>query len=256
MVTETAERPVYRHLIVKRPERIQLQGNVRKLREAHAQLKRVHEGTLAYEDMDPELKRLVKQDHLRRTMKKVYGEDYVDPDEGKDPGFSTVGGAIIVASLRKYKIPGGTEPLPLDATFWSERADFEGKSPQEAFLEAAERLQVRFRKHSDLKIANLPKETRAGVTVVTVAYSPIVAYPLETAGFEVGMEFFQKTRWGRVSSADFIVESEDGTYPIQPPSDGTMATLMATAEQVGELPGFLTDEQRQEIKEGRTPRVQ
>jgi len=254
MEAETTERPVYRHLIVKRPESIQLTTDARKLREAHAQLKRVHAGELAYEDMDPELKALTKRDYLRKTMKTVYGDDYVDEDEGKSPSESSYGGAIIVGTLRKHKIPGGTEPLPQQATFWSEKADFEGKSPQEAFLEAAERLQVRFRKHSDLMIANLPKSTRAGVTLVTVTYTPIVAYPLETIGFEVGMEFIQKTRWGFVESSDFVVESEDGTYPIQPPSDGTVATFMARAGDVP-LSGFLSDEQKQDIKEGRAPRV-
>jgi hypothetical protein len=256
-MTDKAEdtgRPVYRHLIVKRPESVQFTTDPRKLREAHAQLKRVQSGELAYEDMDPEYKKLTRRNYLRKTMKTVYGDDYTDPEEGMDPGESSYGGAIVVGTLRKHKIPGGTEPLPQHATFFSERVDFEGKSPQEAFIEAAERLQKRFRKHSDLQISNLPKETRAGVTLVTVAYSPIIAYPLEDIGFEVGMEFIQKTRWGSVSSADFIVESEDGTYPIQPPSDGTVVTMMASADEVPDV-GFLSDEQKQAIKEGRTPTV-
>lgn len=140
---------------------------------------------------------------------------------------------MVVATLHKEKIPGGTEPLPANATFWTQRADFDEKRPQEAFLEAAVQLQEQFQKHSDTKFALLPKETAAGMTLVTVVYAPIAAYPLEIRGFEVGMEFIQKTRFGYVDTTDFEVYSEDGTFPVSPPNDTYMMMLMKTADELG-----------------------
>lgn len=243
--TEEVQRPVYRHIVVKRKGFMTLAADVARLKQAHQQMKEVDEGLRAPEDIDPSLVSLIKRDHLRKTMKKVYGDSY-DEDQGAELQ-NRQGGAIVVATLNKQMIPGGNEPLPINATFWTRRAHSDDMGGPEAFLEAAEKLQKQFQRHSDNKIGALPDDLRRGVTLVTVVYSPMMAYPLESRGFEVGMEFIQKTRFGRVDVKDFEVYSEDGTYPVEAPSDSYMMTLLKTAEEIGPLTGFLTDEQRQEI---------
>jgi len=237
-------RPIYRHIIVNRKSSANLTASPELLRKAQRQMREVDDGKR--EEIDSDLQHLLNRNHLRGTMRKVYGEGYDEDKAGM--GSRSQGGALIVATLHKHKIPGGDEPLPVSATFWMERADFDGRSPQEAFLEAAGSLQKKFQLHSDTKFKLLPKETMAGMTLVTVAYSPIVAYPLQDRGFEVGMEFTQKTRFGHVDASDFEVLSEDGTYPIKPPDDTYMMMLMKTAAEVGHLQGFLTEDQRSAAK--------
>jgi hypothetical protein len=244
-MTEEVPRPIYRHIVVKRKGFMNLAANPAKLRLAMQQMKEVEEGVRHPDDVDPSLANLIKRDHLRQTMKKVYGDGY--DEEQANTAQRRQGGAIVVATLNKQMIPGGTEPLPTNATFWSRRAHADDLGGHEAFIEAANKLQEQFQRHSDLKVLNLPETMRRGVTLVTVVYSPMLAYPLEDKGFEVGMEFIQKTRFGRVDTDGFEVYSEDGTYPMKAPNDGYMMTLLKTADEVGELGGFLTDEQRQQV---------
>jgi hypothetical protein len=83
---------------------------------------------------------------------------------------------------------------------------------------------------------------RKGVTLVTVVYAPIAAYPHPhlDRGFEVACEFIQKTRFSMVDADGFTVHSEMGEYPIQVPSDETMMTLMRTPDELQGLGrGFL-----------------
>jgi hypothetical protein len=254
-MAEAPQRPVYRHLIVKRRGRINLTADVARLKKARRQMQEIEAGTR--KELDADLAHLVKRDFLRRTMEKVYGRGYGDHrlDEMSREESRRQGGAIVVATLNKEQVPGGGQ-LPSTATFWTQRANFTELSPQDAFMEAAVVLQQRFQDSSDTKFALLPEETQAGITLVTVAYSPIVAYPLDPRfgerGFEVGIEFHQVTRLGRVDTANFEVYSEDGTYPIQPPSDGAILTLMQTAEEWrANDKGFLTDEQRQQVRQER-----
>jgi hypothetical protein len=245
MVEEIA-RPVYKHIIVKRKGSMTLAASPERLKVARRQAQEVADGTRLPEDVDPDLQHLIKRDHLRKTMKKVYGEGYA----GGQPRSQA--GAIVVATLNRVKIPGGEEPLPKTATFWTHPASFNDMGSQDAFMEAALALQKRFQTLSDGKVVLLPDHLRKGVTVVTVAYTPIIAYPIDPrkgdSGFEVGMEFHQVTRFGRVDTDDFEVYAEDGVYPIQPPSDATMLSLMKSASELGDQQGFLSDEQRDVIK--------
>ncbi len=246
MSEETPVRPVYRHIVVKRRNVAQLVADPELLRKAIRQQREIKDGER--EKIDLNLQHLIKRNHLRNTMKNVYGKDM--SDEAADGVSSSwlQGGAIVVATLHKEKIPGGTEPLPAHATFWTQQVNLTDKDPQDSFMEAAVRLQERFQKHSDMKFKLLPSGTAAGMTLVTVAYSPIVAFALDpkfhATGFEVGMEFTQKTRFGRVETKGFEVYSEDGTYPVKPPEDGYMMMLMKSVDEIGSLRGFLTEEQR------------
>lgn len=238
-------RPVYRHLVVNRKGYMSLAASPKELQRAKAQLREVDEGTR--EAVDPDLAYLVKKNHLRQTMRKVYGAGYEEPDDGP---ASRQGGAIVVGRLTKVKIPGGDEPLPHSATFWRQAAAWDEMDPQEAFMQAAQVLQKRFQKESDLKVKLLPKTTIAGLTLVTVVYAPMAAYALQRQGFEVGMEFIQKTRFGPVDAGGFEVHSEEGIYPITPPSDHTVSMYVKTMAEIGPMKGFLSDEERAAVKRG------
>jgi len=245
MSTLTVEaRPVYRHIVVKRKAAVAMTADPLTLKKVRQQLDEVARGVRVA--VDPDIDHLVKRNHLRNSMKTVYGE--TADEEAQAKVHATQGGAIIVGTLHKEKIPGGTEPLPQVATFWTVKASDAEKDPQAAFMRGAEELQKRFQEFSDSKFKLLDPSVAAGVTLVTVAYAPIAAYTGEVTGFEVGMEFHQVTRFGLVDASSFELVSEDGRYPVSPPSDGYMMMLMKSKEAIGELPGFLTDEQRTAIK--------
>jgi len=250
MVVKVEEQLVYRHLIVARKGSMALTAPPEQLRKLHRQLQEVDEG--AREAVDSDLVHLLKRTHLRKTLKQVYGESY--SDESIQGTSRRQGGAIVVATLHKEKIPGGTEPLPQTATFWTQPAPYNDTPPFDAFAQAAEKLRERFKIHSDAKIRLLDPAMQRNVTLVTVAYAPMSAYahPNRDSGFEVGMEFIQKTRFGRVDANTFEVYSETGEYPIKPPSTEFMGMLMKTVEELGDYDrGFLTDEEREQVKKDR-----
>lgn len=237
----TSERPVYRHIIVKCNGFINLTADVSQLKEAQRQLQEVESGDR--EKVGPDSARLVKRGHLRQTLKRVYGDAGTDKFEDLARGQRDV---LVVARLNEEHVPGGGQ-LPNTATFWTYPANYSDMDPQAAFMEAALALQERFRQHSDTKFMLVPEDARAGVTLVTVAYSPIVAYPLDPRlgerGFEVGIEFHQVTRFGSVNTDSFEVYSEEGVYPIHPPSEGSLLTLMKTVEEWGATDkGFFTED--------------
>lgn len=236
---------VYRHVVVKRKSSSQLVADPETLRKAFNQYKEVLAGDR--DQVDPDLMGLLRRDFLRKTTKGVLGDEETAKTASSDQGYG-----IVVATLHKEKIPGGEEPLPQHAVFVSLKAPSEEKDPYAAFLQTAEELQRRFREASDRQIQNLPQEMQADVTLVTVVYSPISAFALDgrfhERGFEVGMEYIQKTRFGRVGTSTFEVCSEEGIYPISPPSKEYMATLTKSVEELGAYDrGFLTEEQRERI---------
>lgn len=237
-------RPVYRHIVVKRKSAVALAADPVTLQRVRQQIEEVARGVRVAVDAD--LAHLIKRNHLRNSMKTVYGETADEEALAKVQTYQ--GSAIIVGTLHKEKVPGGSEPLPATATFWTIKVSDAEKDPQAAFMRGAEDLQRRFQEFSDSKFKLLDPSVAAGVTLVTVAYAPIAAYTGEYTGFEVGMEFHQVTRFGSVDASSFELYSEDGRYPVSPPSDGYMMMLMKSKEAIGDLPGFLTDEQREGIK--------
>lgn len=174
----------------------------------------------------------------RRTFKNMFGMwpeemEKEDPERYARTRFQA-DGAVIVATITKEHIPGGNERLPSVVSFLTHPAKFddEEKLPEQAFLEAAGELQAIFKKNADQKFRLLSPHQRDMSTLVTVAYTPIMAYPLAERGFMVGCEFHQVTRMGRVDASTFEVYSDEGQYPIAAPNTIEMKTLMLTADEI------------------------
>lgn len=236
-MADVEARPVYRHLVVARKGYANLTTDRAQLHEARRQLREVEEGVRA--QVDQHLQHLVKRERFRETLAKTYGNTYTDAqlDEMARDMDRSQGGAIVVATLNKQMIPGGNEPLPQTATFLTRPALYDEMPPQQAFLKAAEELQQVFEARSDALIKLLPDDVRQGVTLVTVVYAPIAAYPhpRRDRGFEVACEFIQKTRFSQVDAEGFAVYSDTGTYPIQAPSEQTLLYLMNPPEVFNRL---------------------
>lgn len=244
---QQTERPIYRHLIVKRRGFIEKVASPEQFRRLRAQLE-------AQQPLDEDIRHLYRSDTLKQTMQKVMGwsgrgTDVEESPDGVDPAnilaehdamrergdegpvkYRSQGG-VVVATLNKKHIPGGNEPLPLTPSVLSHPGFRDADDPQAEFLKAAFDLQGKFRALSDRKFLLLDASQRAGITLVTVAYTPIMAAPKADRGLELFCEFHQVTRFGNVDTSGFEVYSDAGEYPISPPNAGELLSMMKSADE-------------------------
>lgn len=249
MAGEQQERPVYRHIVVKRKDFIEKVASPEEFRRLRQQLD-------AGVPVDDDLKHLVVDDTLKKTMRKVMGwaghggrelegtDDGVHGDnmlaeadamaERKDDGplrYKRQQG-VIVARLVQNKIPGGDDVLPTNPTVLSHPGFSDAEDAEQSFMDAALALQAIFTEFSDRKFLLLDKELREGVTLVTVAYTPIMAAPKASTGLDLSCTFHQTTRFGYVDTDTFDVHSEIGEYPIAPPGTMELTMMMKSVDQV------------------------
>jgi hypothetical protein len=252
MVVATREdRPVYRHVVVKRRNLVEKVANPEDFRRLRQQLD-------AGQPVDDDLKHLVVQDTLKKTMKKVMGwSGHEDVDvEGVDSGglnptaaFSEAQSmkdrgdereavrykkqpGVVVSRIVKEHIPGGEEAMPGVPVMLHHPGFDVCEDPEHAFMEAARKLMGIFMEHSDRQFLLMDDDLRSGCTLVTLVLTPIIAIPRATVGVELICEFHQKTRFGFVDTANFDVFSEVGDFPITPPGTMDLTMMMKTADQV------------------------
>lgn len=221
-MSDNPQRPVYRHVIVKRRQSFSPKDRdrVERLR--------------AWMDQDPktrgpldeDLVALYQGDSLRNTRRLQLGAEYEDK-----PEVTGNQEAVVVSGLVRCQVPGGTERLPTHASVLRRVAAFDEAEPQAAFMKAAEELQREFERKSDNHFLMLDEQFRANCTVVTVAYTPLSAYPLADRGFAVGAEYYQVVRFGDVDVSEFEVYSDTGVFPISPPNEMTLASMMKPASE-------------------------
>jgi len=252
----------YRHIVVKRKSMVNMtasSADLRALREARSQggslpenLK--HLAHLIYQapfDGEAEvapsreellqmgvaqlraLARNMKVERVRSRNKEEIIDLILEQDPLHNQDTSTFHQeGIIVASLQKQHIPGGSEPLPLTPTVLTHPGFHEAEDAMGDFKKAAEELQARFKKYSDNKFQLLSPEFQKGCTLVTVVYTPITASPKLTKGLDLFCEFHQVTRFGSVDTSDFEVYSDNGEFPVTPPGSLEMAMLMKSADEI------------------------
>jgi hypothetical protein len=247
----TAERPVYRHIVVQRKnlvEHIDVE-----------QLRRLRQQMDAGQDIDPDLKHLVVKDTLKKSVKKAmawagHGDVEVEgADEGIDASAAFAEAearelrgerdsgpiqyqrqeGVVVSKIVQDHMPGdapGTA-MPNQPTYLFHPGFDTGEDRQGEFMRCAQELHARFQAFSDRKFLLMEPEMRAGLTLVTLVLTPIIAVPRVDVGVELLCEFHQKTRFGHVDTAGFDVFSEVGEFPVQVPSDGDMAMMFTTTDE-------------------------
>jgi hypothetical protein len=218
-------------------------------------LRRLRQQIEAGTPLDADLKPLFVKDTLKQTMKKVMGwSGHADvemegSDDGLDPSavfaeadaMKQRGGertpvkyrqqeGVIVSRLNTQQIPGGCEPL--QPTMLHHPGFEHADSVEAEYLRCAQELQDEFQRHSDRKFLLMDPELQAGVTLVTVCITPIMAAPRATVGLELLCEFHQTTRFGFVDTTGFEVYSEIGKYPINPPSSMDLLMMMHPADAI------------------------
>lgn len=259
-MSSTAERPIYRHVIVKRRGYIEPVASPEDLRRLRQQVE-------SASPLDEDLKHLFVKDTLRQTMKKVmawagHGDVAVEGDQdGLDPGavFAEADAmklrgderakvkyqpqeGVIVARVNTKHIPGGTDSLPSEPTMLL-HPGFEAADNAEAeYLRCARELQAEFEKFSDRKFLLMDPEMRAGVTLVTVCITPITAAPRVLVGLELFCEFHQTTRFGFVDTTGFEVYSEIGEFPFTPPTAMDLLMMMKSRDAIIGASGGATGE--------------
>lgn len=249
---DTAERPVYRHVVVQRRgyiEKVASPEDLRRLR------KQVEEES----PIDEDLKHLFVKDTLRKTMKKVmtwagHGDVEVQAtDAGLDPhavaaeaeamklrgeeretvGYKAQEGYIVSRIVTNH-VPGGyNESLPNEPTMLLHPGFDQAEHVEGQYLACALELRQQFQDFSDRKFLLMDPALRAGVTLVTVCITPITAAPRADVGMELFCEFHQTTRFGFVDTEGFEVCSEVGEFPIAPPSSMDLMTMMKTRDELG-----------------------
>jgi len=257
MPTSAEPRPVYRHIVVQRKAMVQ-HIDVEHLRRLREQME-------AGVEIDEDLRYLVVKDTLKKSVKKAmawagHGEVEVEGVAGSgglNPGAVVAeagareergdqGGAIqyaeqpgvIVSRIEKNHFPGDAEgqAMPSSPSYLF-HPGFDAKADAQAeFMRCAGELHRKFNAFSDNKFLLMEKELRAGLTLITLALTPIIAVPRVDVGVELLCEFHQKTRFGHVDIDGFDVFSEVGEYPVQVPTDPDMAAMFTTKHE------FLADE--------------
>lgn len=244
------ERPVYRHVIVKRRGYIEPVASPEDLRRLRQQVE-------SESHIDEDLKHLFVKDTLRQTMKKVMawsgrGDVAVEGDkDGLDPGavFAEADAmklrgderaavkyqpqeGVIVARLNTKHVPGGTESLPSEPTMLHHSGFEAADNPEAEYLRCARELQAQFEQFSDRKFLLMDPEMRSGVTLVTVCITPITAAPQAQLGLELFCEFHQTTRFGFVDMTGFEVYSEIGEFPFTPPTAMDLMLMMKSKDAI------------------------
>lgn len=246
------ERPVYRHVIVKRRGYVDPVASPEDLRRLRKQVE-------ADSPIDDDLKHLFVADTLRKTMKKVmawagHGDVDVEAssgglnpedsfgeaeamklrgDEREKVGYKPQEG-YIVSKIITNQVPGGCdEPLPSDPTMLVHPGFDHAENPDAEYMHCAMQLQEQIRDYSDRKFLLMDPMMRAGVTLVTVCITPITAAPRSDVGLELYCEFHQTTRFGFVDTEGFEVYSEVGDFPYAPPSTMDIMMMMKTRDELG-----------------------
>jgi len=242
-------RPIYRHIVVQRKNLVE-HIDVEQLRRLRQQQ---NDGS----EIDDDLKHLVVKDMLRKTVRKAmnwagHKDVEIEADEnGLDAGAAfaearmmkergdkeTLGykpqEGVIVSRIVQEHIPGDMpgEAMPSNPQYLSHPGFDSPDDPQVSFMRCAQELHAQFQAFSDRKFMLMSPEMRAGVTLVTVVLTPIIALPRPDVGVELLCEFHQKTRFGFVDADSFDIFSEIGEYPIQVPTDGDMRAMFQTFDQ-------------------------
>lgn len=245
------ERPVYRHLVVSR------KGFVEKVA-TKEQFKRLRQFLVSNLPIPNDLVHLVRDSFSKEQIEDTFGFDEIEwstapdavdvsclADEMSTRRLSgdaspikvrppTAHGAVVVGRLSQVHVPGGTERLPTNPTSLGHPGVLEADNPTEEFLRCAQELKLQFQDFSDRRFVLADPWMQKNCTLVTVVYTPILAAPRAARGFELFCEFFQVTRFGSVDASKdgFEVLSETGEFPIQPPGDIEMATMMRTVEEL------------------------
>ena len=247
---EQADRPVYRHVIVKRRGYIESVASPEDLRRLRQQVE-------SESPIDDDLKHLFVADTLKKTMHKHmawagHGDvDIESSDDGLDPAAAAAEATAmkqrgaerapvrykpqegyIVSRLTALHVPGGGS-LPSEPTMLTHPGFSQAANAEASYLECARELQTVFQDFSDRKFQLMDPDLRSGVTLVTVCITPITAAPRADVGLELYCEFHQVTQFGYVDTQGFEVYSEVGAYPIAPPSGMDLMMMMKTSDELG-----------------------
>jgi len=245
------QRPIYRHIVVQRKELVD-HIDVEQLRRLRRQM---DEGL----DIDEDLKYLVVKDTLKKSVKKAmawagHGDVPIESaDEGLDASATFAeadarqlrGGendaaiqyarqeGVIVSKIVTDHMPGDQPgaAMPSEPTYlFHPGFDTSAGDRQADYMRCAQELHAKFQAFSDRQFLLMSPEMRAGLTLVTLVLTPIIAVPRIDIGVELLCEFHQKTRFGHLETDGFDVFSEIGEFPVQIPTDGDMNTMFTTQE--------------------------
>lgn len=242
------DRPVYRHLVVQRRALVQ-HIDVSDLRRLRQQMDAGYE-------VDADLRHLVVKDTLKKSVREALSRaGYSDvPVEASDEGLSDTlfeearlrsergddlplqyqrQEGVIVGSLVRDQIPGDLsgQAMPSKSQFLHHPGFNSREDRQASFHRSAQELHQQFVAFSDRQFLLLDPPVRAGVTLVTVVLTPIIAVPRADLGVELLCEFYQKTQFGYIDTEGFDVFSEVGDFPVQVPSDADLAMMFVTSEE-------------------------
>jgi hypothetical protein len=246
---DNSERPVYRHIVVQRKALVE-HVDVEQLRRLRRQMD-------ANQVIDEDLRHLVVKDTLKQSVKKAmawagHGNREVSAVEdglGADSLFAEADSqkmrgdedaelqyqrqeGVIVSRIVMDHMPGDAEgtPMPQEPTYLFHPGFDSQAGAQDQYMRCAQELHAQFVKFSDRKFLLMEPALRAGLTLVTLVLTPIIAVPRVDIGVELLCEFHQKTQFGYVDTTQFEVFSEIGEYPIQVPSDGDMNMMFTTKD--------------------------
>ena len=239
-------RPAYRHIVVQRKALVE-HIDPEKLRRLRQQME-------SGQPIDPDLRHLVVRDTLKASVRKVLAwAGHADvPLEADDTGLDVTlldeaaareqrgdsgplkykrQEGVIVGRLVQDRMPGDVpgQALPSTPTYLFHGGFQSAEDRKGEFMRCAQELHRMFTDFSDRKFLLLDPDMRAGVTLVTVVLTPIVAIPRAGIGVELMCEFHQKTQFGQVSTNGFDVFSDTGEYPIQPPNDADLALMFMSS---------------------------
>jgi len=247
-----AQRPIYRHIVVQRKALVE--------HVPAEKLKRLRQQMEAGGPIDDDLRDLVVKDTLKKSVRKAMawaGHGDVDIEGTDDEGGLSPGHAfneatsmkergderrtlkyqtqegVVVSHIIKDHMPGDRPdtPMPSNPIYLSHEGCGTSGNRQADYMRCAEELHAKFMAYSDRKFLLMDKELRAGLTLVTLCLTPIIAVPREDVGFELLCEFHQKTRFGHIDTDDFEVFSEIGEYPVQIPTDEDMMMMFMTKDE-------------------------
>ncbi len=248
----TEPRPIYRHVVVQRKAMVE-HINVEHLRRLRRQME-------AGAKIDEDLRYLIVKDTLKRSVKKAmawagHGDIPIESVDsgGLNPGAVFAEAAarakrgdqdaeeaiqyerqegVIVSRIEQNHFPGEEgRAMPANPAYLFHPGFDSKESAQTQYMSCAGELHQKFTAFSDRKFLLMDKELRAGLTLITLVLTPIIAVPRVDNGVELLCEFHQKTRFGHVDLDDFDVFSEIGEYPIQVPTDGDMHAMFQTKDE-------------------------
>ena len=245
------QRPIYRHIVVQRKALVE-HIDVEQLRRLRRQM---DEGS----PIDPDLQHLVVKDTLKQSVKKAMawaGHHDVEVEASEEGGLNPEAlfaeaearkmrgdreGAVsyqrqegvVVSRIVQEHMPGeapGTS-MPSNPLYLFHPGFDSKEDALTQYMRCAMELQRQFQAFSDRQFLLMDPAMRAGLTLITLVLTPIVAVPRADNGVELLCEFHQKTRFGHVDTNHFEVFSEIGEFPIQVPSDMDFHLMFTTFEE-------------------------